>query len=115
MPIYRYKCSAHGVFETLAGMTIQRIPCPVCSKLSKKVFSTDVAVLIPAYMRAAGSVGSSEDQCDKQAAYLKSDRHRQQAAKNEQWVETQRIREEKIANMPKDLEKRIEKKLEARR
>lgn len=54
-----------------------------CGGRMERQFTVSTAFPIPAYMKAAGSVGSSENSCDRQAAYLKSPRHRRDRIKDE--------------------------------
>jgi len=49
--------------------------CGTCGARAKEVFTAPTAIHIPAYMRAPGSSGSTQDACDRNARYLSSEDH----------------------------------------
>jgi putative FmdB family regulatory protein len=90
MPTFTFKCRC-GEFDDLVPSGAKSAPCPKCGKDSKRLFSPTENIHIPAWMSALGS-GSSE----RQAEYLKSDRHRKNRAKQEMDVEKAIQREDRI-------------------
>lgn len=99
------------VFESPRGKQIERsfsvADCPREIKVRGTVYRkiiTPVGVVIPAYMRAPGSSGSSYDSCERQAEYLKSDAHRKNRA------QTERINE-RIKNVEDSFDKNVTQKL----
>jgi hypothetical protein len=78
------------VFESSNGEQVERdfpmgqAPRLVTVKGRKfRKIIAGVGHIIPAYMRAQGSSGSSESACDRQAVYLQSDQHRKDMAQQE--------------------------------
>lgn len=83
MPIYVYECPKCGEFELEQRITDQALTqCGYCDSPVKRII-TRVGFVIPAYMRAPGSVGSSAASCDNQARYLASDQHKADRAQSE--------------------------------
>lgn len=82
MPIYLYECSECGEFEVEQRIIEDALTRCVCGEPARRLIAP-VAFLIPAYMKAPGSTGSSYDACERQAAYLKSDEHRVSRAQTE--------------------------------
>lgn len=79
MPIYEFECRQGHVTSDLflaSGRAPAEIQCPVCDSKAKRILSTDVAFVIPAYMKAQGSVGSTEDKSDEMVHYIRSDKFR---------------------------------------
>jgi putative FmdB family regulatory protein len=52
MPVYDYKCRAHGLFNTLATMeeSAKPVECPTCEKLAPRVIvlPPEIAAMDPA-------------------------------------------------------------------
>jgi len=102
MPIFTFKCRC-GEFDDLAPLDAKTADCPKCGKAAKRLFSPTENIHIPAYMSALGS-GSSE----RQAVYLKSERHRKNRAKQEMDVEKAIQREDRIKSNRARLSHTIE-------
>jgi putative FmdB family regulatory protein len=115
MPIYSFRCEEHGEFEELVPYNTEEIDCPTCKVKAGKVFKAEVALHIPAYMRADGSKGSSARSTARQAKYLKSERHKEAMKQAEKYEERMIKAEKSIQNMKEDLTKEIRKKLDDRK
>lgn len=79
MPIFEYECEQGHVSSELffaPSTPPEKMKCPECDSIAKRILSTDVAFVIPAYMRAQGSKGSTEDRSDENIAYMKTDKWR---------------------------------------
>ena len=74
-----YECPQHGRFELPVYRSEDRLPqpCPACDHMSAQVFAPTRYSVVPPWMRAPGSNGSSYDFTERQAEYLKSDKHRE--------------------------------------
>lgn len=75
MPTYVYECGECGEFEIEQRITEPALTVCACGEPVRRLIC-GVGIIIPAYMKAPGSTGSSSDTCDKQAIYLQSEQHR---------------------------------------
>lgn len=103
MPVFTFTCPGCGEFEDLAPSGCESSPCPECGKPSSRQFSPTENIHIPAYMSALNS-GSA----DRQAAYLASDRHKANRARQERDQARSVERETRIQENRQKLSKTIE-------
>lgn len=95
--IYEYTCDGETILHEFKMGTAPSV-VHWEGKKYRRVFSA--AMVIPPYMKSAGSAGSSENSCERQAKYLASDRHRKD-----------RIQDEMVAERSKKAEASLEKAL----
>ena len=85
MPRYDYECGKGHVREVEHGMNdCPEVLCRRCGFRMKKRITLAVAFVVPAYMSAGRS-----DAADRQAVYLKSDRHKKNRQKDAKIAERQ--------------------------
>lgn len=84
MPIYAFECPGQHVTEREFPMASKpkSISCSECGKSAKSIIQK-VAMVIPSYMKAQGSAGSTEDQSDRMAHYRQSDEWKKERAELE--------------------------------
>jgi putative FmdB family regulatory protein len=102
MPIYRYECQACGEFEIEQKITDEPLKKCDCGKKLTKLVPLSVGFHVPAWMSAQGSHAS-----EKQDAYLRSDKHRQNRAKQEREREAEIQREARLESGRKKLSETI--------
>lgn len=105
MPTFEYLCPSCGRrFDDLASSPPPKTTRCACGKKARVQFSPTNATIVPAWMKAPGSKGSSADATDRNAAYYQSERHRKDMAQAERIA----AREERLAGNLQQLEKRLE-------
>jgi putative FmdB family regulatory protein len=106
MPTYDFKCPKCGVFEEFAPMGADSTSCS-CGKQAKRLFSPTTAFHIPAYMAALGMASS-----ERQAVYLKSEKHRKNRAQQEKQAESDYQRAQRLETNEKKLAQTITARVE---
>ena len=88
---YHFRCSAgHEMDLTVAKAAKYKIRCPLCkhtagygNRYLRRVFTPNTNVIVPAYMKAPGSIGSTSEAEERDKAFKKSHAHRAQREQDE--------------------------------
>lgn len=106
MPVYRYQCPECGEFEALQGIKEDPLGVCSCGQPVKRLIPESVGFVIPAYMSATRDTASQ-----RQAEYLKSDRHRKRAAESEAYQERIYQANERLERGKKELANEIRERV----
>lgn len=106
MPTYDFECPKCGEFESFAPIGTETVPC-ACGKPAKRLFSPTTAFHIPAYMAALGMASS-----ERQAVYLKSERHKKNRAKQDRQAEADYQRAQRLESNERKLAQTITERVE---
>jgi hypothetical protein len=102
MPTFKFVCDDHGEFEDFVLPQFPEGKCPVCKEVGRQVFTACANTIVPPWMSATRSTAS-----ERQAEYLKSDKHRRRRQQDERIQERISNAEQKYESFKSKLDDKV--------